>query len=65
MKTMMQRVRTVDLVQDQMLVIDGGRIIERGSHSALMAQEGFYYRLYSGQFTMMESDETQAGEAGA
>jgi len=27
---------------DQVLVIDGGRIIERGNHESLLAQEGFY-----------------------
>jgi ATP-binding cassette subfamily B multidrug efflux pump len=32
------------------LVIDGGKVIERGSHSELMENKGFYYRLYSSQF---------------
>jgi ATP-binding cassette, subfamily B, multidrug efflux pump len=35
---------------DQILVIDGGQIIERGSHEELLAAEGFYYRLYTSQF---------------
>jgi ATP-binding cassette subfamily B protein len=35
---------------DEILVIDGGAIIERGSHSTLMAARGFYWNLYSGQF---------------
>jgi ATP-binding cassette subfamily B protein len=35
---------------DQILVIDKGRIIERGSHDALMATKGFYYDLYLSQF---------------
>jgi ATP-binding cassette subfamily B multidrug efflux pump len=35
---------------DRLLVIDGGRIIERGTHDSLLAQKGFYYNLYMSQF---------------
>jgi len=35
---------------DQVLVIDGGRIIERGTHSELLEQHGFYRHLYLSQF---------------
>lgn len=35
---------------DQILVIDGGQIIERGTHEELLAAEGFYFRLYTSQF---------------
>nr|WP_245856148.1 ABC transporter ATP-binding protein [Paenibacillus rigui] len=35
---------------DQILVIDGGEIIERGTHEQLLAQQGFYYGLYTSQF---------------
>ena len=35
---------------DQILVIDGGEIIERGTHEELLAEQGFYYRLYTSQF---------------
>ncbi len=38
---------------DEILVIDHGEIIERGSHSELMEKMGFYYNLYSGQFAML------------
>lgn len=31
---------------DQILVIDQGEIIERGTHRELMARKGFYYNLY-------------------
>jgi ATP-binding cassette subfamily B protein len=36
---------------DQILVIDGGRIVERGTHEQLMAKQGFYYDLYESQFS--------------
>ena len=39
-------IREADLV----LVIDGGRIVERGTHAALLAQHGPYRQLYMSQF---------------
>jgi ATP-binding cassette subfamily B multidrug efflux pump len=35
---------------DNILVINGGRIIERGTHDELLAQRGFYHNLYMSQF---------------
>jgi ATP-binding cassette subfamily B multidrug efflux pump len=35
---------------DQVLVINGGEVIERGRHAELLEQRGFYYNLYSSQF---------------
>jgi ATP-binding cassette subfamily B multidrug efflux pump len=35
---------------DQVLVINGGEIIERGTHASLLKQKGFYHRLYASQF---------------
>ena len=32
------------------MVLDHGRIIERGSHDDLIAAHGTYYRLYTGNF---------------
>jgi ATP-binding cassette subfamily B multidrug efflux pump len=35
---------------DSILVIDNGRIVERGTHEELLAQRGFYFNLYMSQF---------------
>jgi ATP-binding cassette, subfamily B, multidrug efflux pump len=35
---------------DQVLVLDAGRIVERGRHEQLLRQRGYYYRLYQQQF---------------
>jgi ATP-binding cassette subfamily B protein len=35
---------------DLLLVLDQGRIVERGKHEELLAKEGFYYDLYMSQF---------------
>ncbi len=35
---------------DSIVVMDGGKIVEQGSHAQLLQREGFYYRLYNSQF---------------
>ena len=35
---------------DKILVMDGGDIVEQGTHSELLAKKGMYYRLYKSQF---------------
>ena len=37
---------------DVIMVLDHGRIIERGSHDKLIEQKGTYYRLYTGAFEL-------------
>ena len=37
---------------DVIMVLDHGRIIERGSHEKLLAEGGTYYRLYTGAFEL-------------
>ena len=37
---------------DAIMVLDHGRIIERGNHEQLIAQKGVYYQLYTGAFVL-------------
>jgi len=37
---------------DAILVIEDGRIIERGDHEDLLEQRGRYYQLYTGQYQL-------------
>ena len=37
---------------DVIMVLDHGRIIERGSHEKLIAEKGIYYQLYTGAFEL-------------
>ncbi len=48
------------LAADQILVMDRGRIVERGTHAELLAQRGVYANLYETQF----SRERQAALSG-
>jgi ATP-binding cassette subfamily B protein len=34
------------------MVLEKGRIIERGSHESLIEEKGTYYRLYTGAFEL-------------
>ena len=35
---------------DNILVLDGGKVVEQGTHESLMAEKGFYCSLYQSQF---------------
>ena len=37
---------------DAIMVLEHGKIIERGDHDNLIAQKGRYYQLYTGQFEL-------------
>jgi ATP-binding cassette subfamily B multidrug efflux pump len=49
---------------DKILVINDGRIIERGDHEELLAQGGFYYNLYMSQFRGQEVDSSRLPSRG-
>ncbi|WP_284644840.1 ABC transporter ATP-binding protein [Paenibacillus silviterrae] len=39
---------------DTIMVIDRGNIVERGSHEALLEEEGTYHRMFTGQFKNLQ-----------
>jgi ATP-binding cassette, subfamily B, multidrug efflux pump len=45
---------------DTIVVMDGGKIVEQGSHAELLRREGFYWRLYNSQFTEAWSGDGEA-----
>jgi len=48
---------------DQILVVDGGRIVERGTHTALLEAGGLYAELYRTQFAQQETAADVAAAA--
>ena len=52
------------LAADQILVVDGGRIVERGTHAELLDRNGLYARLYREQFNSVFVDDLTPELAG-
>jgi ATP-binding cassette subfamily B multidrug efflux pump len=50
---------------DSIVVMDGGRIVEQGSHAELLGREGFYYDLYNSQFTGAWTESGSGAAGGA
>ncbi len=50
------------LAADQILVIEKGEIVERGTHQELLALEGAYAKLYAAQFQEPEAQNTDFAE---
>jgi ATP-binding cassette subfamily B protein len=44
----------------RILVIHEGRLVEDGSHEALMEKKGYYYRLYQLQFNQNGANGTRS-----
>ncbi len=49
---------------DQVLMLQAGRIFERGTHDELLARRGAYYELYMSQFRRKEPEEEPANGDG-
>jgi len=48
---------------DQILVLDRGRVVEHGTHGALLARRGHYHRLHALQFAAAREMEARAAES--
>jgi len=51
------RLATIQM-SDRIIVLHKGSIVEQGSHSELLAQEGYYYKLYKLQYLSVAAGET-------
>jgi ABC-type multidrug transport system fused ATPase/permease subunit len=49
-------IRSADLI----LALDGGRVVESGTHAELLAQRGFYARLVERQMGTVQSRDASA-----
>ena len=48
---------------DQILVLDEGRIAERGTHAQLLEKKGIYYQMVQEQYRDFDQFARKAGEA--
>jgi ABC-type multidrug transport system fused ATPase/permease subunit len=49
----------------RILVIDGGRVVESGSHQELLAKQGVYSKLYQAQLASETEQNLTGQEVGA
>lgn len=47
---------------DEIIVLDDGSIIERGTHTELLNQKGFYHQLYTKQLLINQLEEAQEND---
>jgi ATP-binding cassette subfamily B protein len=47
---------------DEILVLDDGRVVERGTHAGLLAQAGLYARMWALQAEEQATAEAEAAE---
>ena len=47
---------TITRQVDQILVMEGGQIVERGNHAMLMKNDGLYQRMYNNQALAREME---------
>jgi ATP-binding cassette, subfamily B, bacterial len=52
------------IAADQILVIDGGRVVEHGTHDQLLAEGGLYTELYHTQFAGQEARQEPVAPVG-
>ena len=46
----------------EIIVIEEGRLVEKGSHSVLLKKKGFYFDLYKKQQSDLKGDKTKSNE---
>jgi len=52
------RLATIRMV-DRVVVVHAGRIVQQGTHDELVAQDGYYSRLYKMQYLAQEASRTE------
>ncbi len=45
---------------DEIIILEGGKIVERGTHDTLLQEKGYYYQTYLAQYGNLVSSDTQA-----
>ena len=49
---------------DEIIVLEDGKITERGTHGELLAKRGYYYKTYQAQYGEYKGDVNVSTEAG-